>query len=564
MRRESACAGNRYVAISIALFFLGLLLATAPIHFALADDTTGPTVSGVALTRSYFSPNGDGARDKTWARFRVSERSRVTARVFHPVTRQLLRTLALDATVPAGDGALGWDGKDTSGTVVPDGRYAVRLFIEDIAGNRAATYPYSLPVWVDTVQPILHSVWATPNPFSPNARPDRYKDRTSIRFNISQRGFVDVAISGRGHTRRFTGLVRWGGTSGVTWDGRDQAGVRVDDGRYAVLVKYRDLAGNVSTPTSRNYTVIVDTTPPRLTSWSTPISTPYPRDGISDLAIIRFTTNEKVSVGYTIRNPFGVWLKGGRLRGLVAGRHRLTWNATQRVGTSSVVVPLGGYPARMLFSDVAGNRTSAVKRFVVRSFYLVVVDPGHGGKNGVYDSGAVGPTGLVESVVNFDIGYNRLRPLLSRMPASATNGYKMIVQMTRRKQYSPWMTLDKRSSLANRRGANIFVSIHSNAAGITVAHGTETFHRDGSVRGRRLAYHIQRRVLARTGLYDRGVKTEGFYVLRHTRMPAALHETAFISNPREERLLRSKTFRQKEALGIRDGVVSYFREYPLR
>lgn len=564
-RSSSATAGMRHTALRAAtlLLLLGSVLVTTFVMPASASDRTRPVVTSVIVSPAYFSPNADGRKDSTALRFWVSERSRVTARVYLASTGAVVRNLSWGRIVAAGRNSVTWDGKNGSGATVGDGRYVTRLWVRDMAANRAAAYPFSRYARVDTVKPSFPSVQAIPNPFSPNRVPDGRADTTLIKFTLSEAGYVNVVVTAGSHTRTFRNVPRPRGTSGIRWNGRDNARVLVDNGSYLVTAGYSDLAGNIAVVPERTTYVAVDTVAPVLSSvqLAPSVATPYSADGHDDTATIRYSVNENATLRYTIRNPTSAFLRGRSAVALVPGVHVTSWNAKQKVGNYWTVVPDGRYPISMSFTDRAGNRRWLSRSFVIHSYYLVAVDPGHGGRNGVYDSGAVGPTGLRESVVNFDIGYNRLRPLLNGMSTS-TLGHPVRVLMTRDREYAPWMTLDKRSSMANARGANIFISIHANAAGITTARGTESYYRRRSAQSYKLAALVQQRVLSRTGLYNRGVMSAGFYVLSHTRMPAALHESAFISNPREERLLKSSSFRQKEALGIRDGIIAYFRLYP--
>ncbi|MBI4260666.1 MAG: N-acetylmuramoyl-L-alanine amidase, partial [Actinobacteria bacterium] len=102
-----------------------------------------------------------------------------------------------------------------------------------------------------------------------------------------------------------------------------------------------------------------------------------------------------------------------------------------------------------------------------------------------------------------------------------------------------------------------FVSIHNNACACG-ASGTTTFSYPGSADGARLASLIQEEVVKRIRRFDRGTKVEGFYVLRWTRMPAALLEGAFIDDDQEAVLLSRAWFRQKIARGVAAGVTRYF------
>lgn len=190
----------------------------------------------------------------------------------------------------------------------------------------------------------------------------------------------------------------------------------------------------------------------------------------------------------------------------------------------------------------------------------VVIDPGHGG----WDSGAVGPTGFKEKTANLDIAL-RTRDILKRV------GYRVI--MTRTTDVSPneppkdldgdgnnyrdvGDDLQARVDIANNAKAAVFVCIHNNAYNSS-SQGTETYYWSGAgpdSDSSKLARLIQEEVKAQVGLYDRGVFSADFYVLRRTNMPAALLEGAFISNPTEEALLKSAGFRQRVAQGVANGI----------
>lgn len=113
---------------------------------------------------------------------------------------------------------------------------------------------------------------------------------------------------------------------------------------------------------------------------------------------------------------------------------------------------------------------------------------------------------------------------------------------------------------ANNAGADLFVSIHCNAAGSESAEGTESFYCEDEYEDRELAKCINARIIDIIGTEDRGVKPDtdaavgSLYVLRRTNMPAALVELAFITNVEEALLLRykQKDFGEAIALGILD------------
>jgi hypothetical protein len=101
------------------------------------------------------------------------------------------------------------------------------------------------------------------------------------------------------------------------------------------------------------------------------------------------------------------------------------------------------------------------------------------------------------------------------------------------------------------------VSIHQNAHR-TSSRGTETYRfYYAKAPALALAVAVHQEVVLRLGLPDRGVKSAGFYVLRHTLMPAVLVEGAFLSNPSEALLLARPEARQRLAEGIGAGIVRW-------
>ena len=179
---------------------------------------------------------------------------------------------------------------------------------------------------------------------------------------------------------------------------------------------------------------------------------------------------------------------------------------------------------------------------------LIVLDPGHGGS----DTGAM-HNGLVEKTIALDIAL-RLRALL------VSRGW--IVHMTRdtdRDVYGPNASdiaeLQARVDVANNAGARMFVSIHANSSTSSVPNGTTSYYY--KPQDRPLAAAIQARLIALLGTKDDGVVRERFYVIHRTTMPAALIETAFVSNVDDAARLRSPNFRQQIAVGIADGIKDY-------
>jgi N-acetylmuramoyl-L-alanine amidase len=201
---------------------------------------------------------------------------------------------------------------------------------------------------------------------------------------------------------------------------------------------------------------------------------------------------------------------------------------------------------------------------------LVAVDAGHGGRDtgavGVLPAGtqtglpprsdARGRTMLYEKDVTLDVA--RRLDLWLR-----TRGFPTVMTRTTDNAGGdvPFTTvtadLSARTRIANQTGAQLFVSVHENSLG-SRSTGTETYHfYFASPAARALAIFVHQEVVLRLGLPDRGVRQAGFYVLRHTVMPAILVEGAFVSNPTEALYLARPTTRQALAEGIGVGIQKF-------
>jgi N-acetylmuramoyl-L-alanine amidase len=235
-----------------------------------------------------------------------------------------------------------------------------------------------------------------------------------------------------------------------------------------------------------------------------------------------------------------------------------------------IVLPLEG--PRKVVLDTEKNDPKKVKIVVTRdmvnpaldrnlflvSYYpttgiVICIDPGHGGS----DPGAVNRSmGLLEKTLTLDIS-NRLKDLLTK------EGWT--VAMTRNTDRdvswagSPnFEELGARTSVANGVRADIFVSIHINAAVNTGAKGFSTYWFKSQ--DQELAKHVQRAMMTQlTCRKDLGIRNDRFFVLAHSRMPAVLVEAGFISNTEDAKMLSDPAFRQKIAESIMEGLRSYAR-----
>ena len=186
----------------------------------------------------------------------------------------------------------------------------------------------------------------------------------------------------------------------------------------------------------------------------------------------------------------------------------------------------------------------------------IVLDPGHGGN----DAGAIGPTGVMEKTVTLNVA-RELRKLLEAEGAQVIMTREGDTTVSAKgAKASDIEELGARCEVANRVGADIFISIHADSFTRPEARGTTGYYysKSTSGRGQKLADCIRRNLVEQLGTPSRGTQPCNFYVVKHTDMPATLIELGFISNKEEEQLLNSKEGVQKAAQGILDGIEDYF------
>lgn len=172
-------------------------------------------------------------------------------------------------------------------------------------------------------------------------------------------------------------------------------------------------------------------------------------------------------------------------------------------------------------------------------FSTVIVDAGHGG----FDRGGRPVSGAPEKVIALDTAKRLAKVLRSK-------GFRVIETRTS----DVFVPLGARTAVSNRMGNSIFVSVHYNWAPRRGARGIEIFY--FSPRSWRLASNILRQTTRAYPTENRGVKRARFYVLRMNRRPAVLCELGFVSNPQDNRYLQNRTYRQRLAERIADGIVA--------
>ncbi len=174
---------------------------------------------------------------------------------------------------------------------------------------------------------------------------------------------------------------------------------------------------------------------------------------------------------------------------------------------------------------------------------IVVLDPGHGG----IDTGAIGPTGLLEKEVNLEVALN-LEKLLKAEGAT--------VYMTRKKD--EYVYLEDRIDLANEKHANLFLCIHHDSLQeYPEFDETETFYWNEEDTSKTAAECLAKTVGEIMNL-EWKVKKNDFKVLKLAKVPAVLVESSFISCTKREKWLKDPFNIWKEALALDYGIISYF------
>ena len=246
------------------------------------------------------------------------------------------------------------------------------------------------------------------------------------------------------------------------------------------------------------------------------------------------------------------------------------------------------------FRKVAGGPTplpaiTGGRTVEAPGIHTIVIDPGHGGK----EVGAIGPAGLMEK----DATLALCRKLADALEA------KLRTRVILTRTDDSVVSLDQRTAIANQYHADLFLSVHMNAAVVKGAHGSETYFlsleasdelakkaaevENASAKAAaqnndlklilwdlaqheylsessRFAQAVQEEMNRATGVQSRGVKQAPFKVLVGATMPAALVEVAFISNPDEESKLRRDDFQKSVVDALTTAIERYKTDYETR
>jgi N-acetylmuramoyl-L-alanine amidase len=257
------------------------------------------------------------------------------------------------------------------------------------------------------------------------------------------------------------------------------------------------------------------------------------------------------------------------------------------VPAAAVTAARASLSTRLSTVSAAKNNSSG-DRSLVRVFGLklgrVVIDAGHGGK----DTGTIGSNGLMEKDLVLDVAL-RLGKMITR---------QLGAEVIYTRSDDTFIPLEERTAIANRQKADLFISVHANSSPEPSVTGVETYYfnlhsdrkgldlamRENAASGssisdlndllhravlqtkleesREFAQKVQESLCANSmkmnsRARDRGVREAPFVVLIGATMPSILAEVGFVSNPRDEKLLKRVDQRQKIADALYKGVSRY-------
>ncbi|MBI9091304.1 MAG: N-acetylmuramoyl-L-alanine amidase [Desulfobacterium sp.] len=276
---------------------------------------------------------------------------------------------------------------------------------------------------------------------------------------------------------------------------------------------------------------------------------------------------------FSLKDPFrlvvDVWAKGANGKAKVAGLSKKSGNSKAYMSTDNI-------------------QSSAIAKQLALGVRRIVIDPGHGGK----DPGA---PGYLKNVWEKDV----VLKISKRLAKKMRDRLKCDVILTR--ATDTYLTLEERTAIANTRNADLFISLHCNAAKNRKATGTETYFLNLATDDQAIEVAARENATSRKNISDLesilndlmknakinessrlatkvqgtmckglaknyskiknlGVKQAPFYVLLGARMPSILIETSFLSNKTECKRLVSSTYQERLCDAIIDGVERYIKE----
>jgi N-acetylmuramoyl-L-alanine amidase len=316
---------------------------------------------------------------------------------------------------------------------------------------------------------------------------------------------------------------------------------------------------------------------------------PATRTRADDTTSDRVTTITSDGVKKTIVEPDDDENSSSEVADLPAADAKPLTEAAPQAITADTVPRVRNHKATSVVAHPReAQPTAAGDRSLIRALGLkigkIVIDPGHGG----HDTGTIGPHGLEEKDLVLDVSKRLGKLLSSRLGAE--------VVYTRTDD--TFIPLETRTAIANQEAADLFVSVHANSSRDPDARGVETYYLNFSSSPEALEVAARENAISEESIYqlqdlvkkialkekieesrefavdvehslhsglaaknsgvrDRGVKKAPFIVLIGANMPSILAEISFLSNPNDERRLKTNDYRQRIAESLYRGIAHY-------
>ncbi len=274
----------------------------------------------------------------------------------------------------------------------------------------------------------------------------------------------------------------------------------------------------------------------------------------------------------------------GSLKFARAGASTIAANTTNAMGSRrETAAKLAPPPVPEPMHDGTHSLTRALGLKTGR----IVIDAGHGG----HDTGTIGPTGLMEKDVCLDIAMRVGKLVTERLPAA---------EIVYTRDADKFVSLEKRTGIANEAKADLFLSIHANSSEDSATRGIETYYLNFTTSPEAMDVATRENAATQNSVHDlqtlvskiarnekteeshefaadiqeylakrmentthsplnRGVRQAPFVVLIGANMPSVLAEISFLSNPADEQWLKKSENRERVAEGLYHGIEAYLQ-----
>lgn len=314
-------------------------------------ERTNPVISNVAVTGSPFNPFSESANIS----FNLSEPAKITANIYYGT--QLIKKLASGQAFSAGSISLSWNGRNGYNSIVGDGTYTVKITATDYVGLTSTLV--SASVVVEGQIPLI-----TINSLSPSLLKVTGTSISTLKYTVSEPVSMNIKIYDQRNNliRTLVNNETKTGTNTIGWNGKNDAGMLVNDGIYTIKLNASDLSGK--TAQEKTMQITTDKTVPTISVLQTGSNQFDPLSG--QLMNVSFTISEPGYVLVQILNAANspvATLRSNQWTS--AGSVSLQWNGRNASGQ---LLADGDYKVKVTVKDGVGFIATATSaNFVLES-----------------------------------------------------------------------------------------------------------------------------------------------------------------------------------------------------